>query len=694
MKKIVNNTSYNKIIMLRKNQSNKSYSSYIKSMMSRISAYVLIFFVLALSFSYPMNAFAVTANLNVTNTGAASFDVGEKDVTVSFKIKNNEPNDVKIDSASLSFLRPGFTISGGIGGSITIGRGQETTITFSVTVSNTYSYPNTVGTLELKNGVDVVYNKAFTYDVFSNVEASPGSGGNYIVAVQISHSMDNPEGIIAEKDNNLSIGVFNRGNTTIKNANVEIALPEGLYINNGSSTSNVGTLTVGSRATANFPVSADSDIDSKNYPIEVTVTGNDYDNAAVKVTKTIYIPVKSSKSKGSIEDMEIFNVSIPDEVLTETDFRLSFEVKNKGGKELKNVKISCEIPTGLFNKTRSAFVESQFAPGNSRSYSVNLYSEVDENTSFPIKITVESVDAKDGGTVTQYANVFVKKDKVKSDAKTPQLMVSSYSYGGSYVQAGSKFRLNLTLQNTSKQDLSNIKVTLSSDGTFIPVNSSNSFYIEGVGNKQQAGYSVMLSVKPDAKQETSAIEISMSYEDGEKEFTSKDTISIPVMQESRLAVDDIIQPMDLYMGNPAGVSVQFYNMGKTTLNNLRVTAYGDFDTMESINYYVGNMDPGKSDSYDFALVPRQQGLMKGAVLFTYEDAGGEEQTYEVPFEFQVMGEMPTFGPEPEKPIENQKKGITKWVWIGGGVIVLGAGAGIFIRKKRHKKKQMELEIDE
>ncbi len=660
----------------------------------KISSYVLVFFIIALTFSLPLKSSALTANLNVTNAGAASFDVGEKDATVSFRIKNNEPNDVRIDSASLSFLRQGFTVSGGIGGSTTIGKGQETIITFSVTVSNTYNYPNAVGTLELKSGVDVVYSKAFTYDVFSNVEASPGTGGNYIVAVQISHSLDNPEGILAEKDNNLSIGVFNRGNTTIKNANVEVVLPEGLYINNGSTTSNVGTLAIGNRATANFPVSADADIDSKNYSVEVIVTGNDYNNEAVKVSKTIYVPVKSGKSKGSIEDMEISNVSIPDEVLTETDFRMSFEVKNKGSKELKNVKISCEMPTGLYNKTRSTFVESLFAPGDSKYYSVNLYSEVDENTSFPIKITVESVDAKDGGTVTQYANVFVKKDKVKTDAKTPQLMVSAYSYGGSYVQAGAKFRLNLTLQNTSGRDLSNIKVTLGSDGTFIPVNSSNSFFIESVGKKQQTNYSVMLSVKPDAKQETSAMDISMSYEDGDKEFTSKDTISIPVMQESRLAVDEIMQPMELFMGNPAGLSVQFYNMGKTTLNNLRVTAYGDFDTMESISYFVGNMDPGKSDTYDFALIPRQEGLMTGAVVFTYEDAGGEEQTYEMPFEFQVMGEMPIFGPEPDMPLENEKKGISKWIWIVGGVAVIGVGAGVFIRKKRRKKKQMELEIDE
>jgi hypothetical protein len=206
-----------------------------------------------------------------------------------------------------------------------------------------------------------------------------------------------------------------------------------------------------------------------------------------------------------------------------------------------------------------------------------------------------------------------------------------------------------------------------------------------------------LSVKPTAEQKTTPLNIDMSYEDGSgNAFTSKDIISIPVMQETRLEVDDVIAPPELYAAMQSGVSVQFYNMGKTTLNNLRVTAEGDFDTPESTSYFVGNMESGKSDTYDFTFIPRKGGTMEGKIVFTYEDASGDQQILERPFSFQVMDEMPAMDPGavPVDPAAAGNGG-GKALWIALGILVLLAGGGIFAwRKIRKKKMHREMEIDE
>lgn len=114
-------------------------------------------------------------------------------------------------------------------------------------------------------------------------------------------------------------------------------------------------------------------------------------------------------------------------------------------------------------------------------------------------------------------------------------MIDQYDFGGTYVQANSKFRLNLGLFNTSNKNLSNVKVTLNSaDGIFVPVKSSNSFYIDGLEKKGHTTKSMMLSVKPGAEQKTTSLEVNMTYEDGAgNEFNSKDVISIPIIQETK-----------------------------------------------------------------------------------------------------------------------------------------------------------------
>ena len=106
---------------------------------------------------------------------------------------------------------------------------------------------------------------------------------------------------------------------------------------------------------------------------------------------------------------------------------------------------------------------------------------------------MEPFETKDGEVTiatSQYAGVFIYGGGENADkqdgVKNPQIMIEEYSYGGNDVQAGQEFVLHLILANTSKKTLRNIKVSLSADeGTFVPVNSSSSFFIDSMGAKSQ-----------------------------------------------------------------------------------------------------------------------------------------------------------------------------------------------------------------
>ena len=528
----------------------------------------------------------------------------------------------------------------------------------------------------------------------------PGAddSGNYTYApaLDLVHKLSPTDSIMSGSVTNLSLSFFNSGNTTMRNAVVTLNLPEGISINNSSDSLSVGYISIGEGKTVVFPVVAGDKVETKNYPFTIEIDFKDQSNNTQSIKQTLYIPVQGSGSSDSLAGLSITDINVPKQVLAGEDFTLNFKVANMGSNGTGQVKIYTEPQSGIVNRTQNAFVEKDIKAGETKNYSVSFFTtNQTAETSYTIKLAVEPLSGESEG-IQQYTAVYVKN--IGSDSiKTPQLMVSGYSYGGSFVQAGDEFRLDLELRNTSSaHNLRNIKVTLeSADGTFIPVRSSNSFFVDRIDKNGYANQNIFLSVKPDADQKTTSVNIAMSYEDTDgNAFTSTDVISIPVMQDTRLLVDDIIAPPEMYVGMPNGLSVDFYNMGRTRLNNLRINAEGNFDTMESNSYYVGNMEPGTEDSYDFSFMPREVGNMNGKIIFTYEDASGDQQRYEKDFEFQIM-EMPVWDEEPFPP-EGMPGGGKKipWIPIVIALAVIAAVAIILIRRYRKKKMLKEMEIDE
>lgn len=504
---------------------------------------------------------------------------------IMLELTNNRDETFSFDGAELQFSKKeGLSISGGVGATVTFdSKGDTAKISFKVSASRFADLGSRDYTIVLtKDGETVYQSKYFYLNVSENLAAPDDGSGDYVAAVDILHSLMPETGFSTGDDNSISFQIYNGGNTTIRNAQLKISLPDGIAINNGSNVANLGSISVGKRANADFAIIVEEGLETKNYLITATVTGVDTKNQSVSISKEFYIPLEGTGKKNT-----------------------------------------------------------------------------DDNTA------------------------------------KPQLMVNDYSYGGSFVQAGTDFSLNLDLLNTSKKDLYNIKVTINStDGSFVPVDSSNAFYIESIAAGGSYSKAMSLSAKPDAEQKTTAVTVSMSYEDDDgSSYTADDTISIPVTQKTRLVVDDIVPPWEVYMGNVGSASVDFYNMGKTVLSNLRINAEGDFDIMESNSYYAGNMASGANDSYSFTFIPRQVGPMEGKIIFSYEDAAGNAQTIEVPFTFQAM-EMPVWDDEGmwEEPVEENK--IPLSIIIAGIVLVLLIIGAIIFSRMRKKKRERALQLED
>ncbi|MGI6752322.1 MAG: hypothetical protein ACOX4U_06880 [Anaerovoracaceae bacterium] len=657
----------------------------IKKMTWLTIAWVMIFALLAAS-PCRLNAFAAGG---VDVSGATSAVQGEVDVRIEYRVYGFEYDGIELafdDDEGISVGVPEWSQdkeSGSI--KLSISRNANTgTRYFKLKF--------------LREGTLVFESEEKSFQISERI-ATPGKdSGKSITAMDISHSISPAGGFTVGKENTITFEVFNKGNMMIRDAQLMLTLPEGLSVYNDSNTLSLGYLSPGNRRSIAYTIYVGDKVESKMQPITVQLTGFNYSSGeGATKEKTFYIPVEGRKGSNlsKVQDLEIRNIKIPSEVSGSNPFDLYFEVMNKGKYGVEDVKISLELPEKILNRTVSNFSEGRIDAGSVRKYTVSLFASPDaEKRNYPINIMIKA-QGEEGGQISQYAGVFINpEEEVGMGVKTPQLMISGYGFGGSNVQAGGSFPLSLSLLNTSAKELRNIKVTLKDgDGQLVPLNSSNSFYIDSIDAKSVYNTSMLFKVKPQAEQKTASINVTMTYEDKKgNEFSVEDMISIPVTQEIRLVIDDIVPPYELYVGNPGSAEVHFYNMGKNTLSNVRVTAEGNFDVMETNSYYAGNIESGRSDVFTFTFIPRDVGPMDGVVTFTYEDNEGATQFMEVPFVFEAV-EMPDwneeFDPEEEEGIK------VPWSLIIAGIVIVIATAAIIIwRRVRKSRKDKALEIQD
>ena len=204
---------------------------------------------------------------------------------------------------------------------------------------------------------------------------------------------------------------------------------------------------------------------------------------------------------------------------------------------------------------------------------------------------------------------------------------------------------------------------------------------------------------PDAQPKTYTITANFEYEDFDgKEYTATELIGIPVIQQSKLETADINLPPEGFIGQPIPISLEFYNMGKVTLNNLMIKVDGNFQ-VENANYFVGNFDAGGSEYYEATIIPTEPGMLEGNVIFSYEDSNGEMIEIFKEFSLNVIqAPEETFPPDGfegmDPGIENQsniKKLFTNKIFWFVIVAAFAVITFIIIRKKIIQRKGMTLD---
>ncbi|MDQ0195441.1 COG1361 S-layer family protein [Paenibacillus wynnii] len=505
----------------------------------------------------------------------------------------------------------------------------------------------------------------------------------------------------------LTVRVLNEG--TLEAKDIKLSLTglksEGFALDEDTGTRRISRISGGMIQEQTFNLTVSPALAGGAQPLGIKWDYKDETGTAVSEESQIFIPVKSSDSSSAavvIESLRSPNATL----LPKDKFNISFKVTNTGGSKVQNVKVAVTADKELVPVSLSNIIIPSLTPGQSKKLSFDLSVAPDAPTkSYPVSIAVDYETIQGGQPVKtsllQYAGIYVEGTKAAGDEKktVPRIIVNKYALNPVEVLAGEDTKLSLSFLNTSSlMNIGNIKLSVTSDDGTFTVDGSNTFYFESIPTRTAVEETLTLRAKGDAEPKMYALSLNFEYEDEKgNPYTSKETVSIPVLQAARLTAGEVSVLGEAFPMQPVPLSLQFYNMGKSILYNLMVTVEGDFQTSNG-NYYVGNFASGRSDTFEPSITPEATGELSGEIVFTFEDAAGKPTVIRKPFTVNVNEMPPMENFPPDQPLEGPDSSSGKLrtyllIGIPAFLILAGITAVAVLKGKRRKRKELELDDD-
>jgi len=528
----------------------------------------------------------------------------------------------------------------------------------------------------------------------------------------------------------LGYEIENISDVLAKNIDLNISLPAeaGLSVRGGTTTQKVKAIEPGKKTYVYYEMNVGKTAKFGSYEIKTSLSyESEFNKEAIKEETSAFINIGGDASQNS--QLIIQDLKFPAATLgVNKTFDVSFKIRNQGQSVAKSIRASAKSddPSGVVSRTVSDILVRDLAPGEEETVSYKFFTTKGGSTkNYPINIKIEYLDdftdSKEPKTVEQIVGVFLNNPENIGDGKdtkksTPKLIIDRYEFTPKLPLAGNEFEMNLSFYNTNaKKAVKNIKIDLTSQDTtdnnsntsgssvFTPVDSSNTFYIGRIAPNGKVEKTIKMFVVPDATAKTYTITANFEYEDDENnEYKSSENIGVPVYQESKLDIDPINYQTNAFVGDNIPITANFYNTGKVTLYNFKVTLTSDNATINNGTYYIGNFNSGGQDIYEGSIMPNEPGEIKAQLKFTYEDSTGEvkEQTEDINITVDEAPPMdPELGPDGMPMPDGNMAVDVPWYknplfYIPTALVLLGAIGFVIFKKIKNKNKEKDLKIDE
>lgn len=599
------------------------------------------------------------AQLAIDNIVLDNGVIGNK-TELSFHVTNegeitSRTTYFSIDGFETAGIAPGYSkLSREVGNEGKLAAGESVKVTLPVTISKTATAGNKTLTVNFtyKNAEGTSYTEAVK--IYVNIEENSMSPDIVIDSTKYPSELKSGDKF------NLTTTLHNSGLTTASDIKVAV---EGLgttsFLPNFTTETVAGaSLDSDKKSDVKIPLIVSKEATGGLKEVTLKITYKDEAGVSYTTTSKVYLEIVAADGVDTTGKPNIIVSNVnqsPDQPSAGGQVDISFDLENKSKVDISDIKIS---PTNL--------TAANFGPVNSEPYQYIKKLEGGKKTriTYPLAVSeaipegMSNLDIQitykdaEGTPFTDTATIYILDIQNSGAASKPKLIISNFSTDSDELRAGSTFNFIFDIKNThSNIDAENIKVTVAqADNIFSVTEGSNSFYISEIPAGETVENQMSLRVKSDAVTKAYPIIITIEYEypgaeanptTGEIGETVTSTINLQAVENSRPVVNNVmVGSYDLPTVNqPTALTFEFYNMGKSTLNNVHATVEGDYTLTTGTMYYIGNVEAGMSEYAELEVMPAIEGQAKGSLIITFEDSNGEEVKVTQEFEATVQGEI-------------------------------------------------------
>ncbi|MBQ1434881.1 MAG: hypothetical protein IIZ19_03180 [Clostridia bacterium] len=383
-------------------------------------------------------------------------------------------------------------------------------------------------------------------------------------------------------------------------------------------------------------------------------------------------------------------------------FTVGLTVENTGERAMISPRLKLTPSDSLMIlEDSSSKLLSDIAPGEKRTVNIKMKA-LDE-----IKAASQAIDCaldykymagnnKKQATLEEHIVIPCAVSESGSGAEKgkPNVIVSSYSYGGEQVAAGQSFALSVSFYNTSDEiNIENLILTVEpAEGVTIISDSNTSFYKFLPKNDSRSRVIRMKAMPTAAGPVKLSLKFTYEYVTGGKRYeaSSEENITVPVYQPDRFEITKKEGELVGTQFEEMYITLDYVNKGKGTVSNVSAEIEGDVEAVSSF-VNLGNIESGKSGTIDFIVTPQEIGVQELTVKVTYEDADENEVVREYPVTLNVeeyVDYSDMYDEEYDDAEEGGSGGVPFYVWI---IIAAAAAVAVIVIVKRRKKKKKSLE---
>ncbi len=669
----------------------------------------------------------IPAQLTVGNISLASSKIGS-DTELYFDVKNEGELTAKSIYLNMDF---GTVMEGQYSAKNIkvedLSAGETSTIKLPVSILGTASVGKNTLTANFtyKNSGGTQLTDAYQFHV--NLTTSATAPKLAVTKTAFPDELDSGENFT------LKITLKNDGAGIAQNISAQVSptsiTQDGILKNYSTSAVNASDINKKNEGTIEIPLKVSKYATSGIKNVDINITYSDADGVKYSLSDTIYFDVTVKQTvtptitptPSGNPNIVISNVSqIPLKPQAGDKVEISFTVENKSKNDATEMKIYAD------NLSASTFIPLESDPYQ---YIEKLAAGEKVKVTIPLAVSTGITEGLNNLSIKYTYNegegsAIIPIRDVQNEvgsSSMPKLIISKYTTDTEELKAGSTFNLIYDIYNTnSSVAAKNITVTITqADNIFTVTQGSNSFFINKIDPGETSENSIELKVKSDATTKAYPITITIEYEydgikpnteTGEVGITKTETLNLNTMENARPVADNInVTSWDgtVMVGTTATLSFEFYNMGKSVLNNVIATVEGDgFTKADGSMYFIGNVEAGSSSYVEFDVTPNYEGTASGVLKISYEDSNGD--TVELTKEF-TQDVMPATGMDtgindggvgevfnPEMPIAKEAiLPVWAFVLIQIGIFIVFVTITrkiiISIYKSKLRKKEQELE---